>query len=59
MKLDLKQCPFCGADAILIYCEHGIGANWAVECSDVHAHRIEFSGPQDEVINEWNRRAEE
>ena len=56
---ELKPCPFCGADAILIYCVHGIGANWAVECSDVHAHRIEFSGPQDEVINEWNRRASE
>lgn len=56
---ELKPCPFCGADAILIYCVHGIGANWAVECSDVHTHRIEFSGPQDEVINEWNRRVKE
>lgn len=53
---ELKLCPFCGAKANLLYCVHGIGANWAVECSEVYAHRIEFSGPQDEIINEWNRR---
>ena len=52
----LKPCPFCGAKAMLVYCVHGIGANWAVECVDTHAHRMEFSGTQDEVIKEWNRR---
>ena len=55
----LEPCPFCGAKAILVYCTHGIGANWGVECTETHAHRIEFSGTQDEVIREWNRRVKE
>ena len=25
---ELKPCPFCGAKAILVYCVHGVGANW-------------------------------
>lgn len=55
----LKPCPFCGAKAMLVYCVHGVGANWGVECTETHAHRIEFSGTQDEIIKEWNRRAKE
>lgn len=56
---DLKPCPFCGAKAMLVYCVHGVGANWGVECTETHAHRMEFGGTQDEVIKEWNRRAKE
>lgn len=54
---ELKPCPFCGARANLLYCPRGVSACWAVECSEVYAHRIEFGGTQEEVINEWNRRA--
>lgn len=53
----IKPRPFCGAKAHLAYCVHGIGADWAVECSEIHAHRMEFDGTPDEVIKEWNRRA--
>ena len=28
---DLKPCTFCGAKAMLVYCVHGVGANWGVE----------------------------
>lgn len=56
---ELKLCPFCGAKAILVYCTHGIGANWGVECTETHAHRMEFGGTQDEVIKEWNRRVKQ
>lgn len=55
----LKPCPFCGAKAMLVYCVHGIGANWGVECTETHAHRMEFGGTQDEVIKEWNQRVKE
>lgn len=55
----LKPCPFCGAKAMLVYCVHGAGVDWGVECTETHAHRIEFSGTQDEVIKEWNRRVKD
>ena len=55
----LKPCPFCGAKAMLVYCVHGVGANWGVECTETHAHRMEFGGTQDEVIKEWNMRVKE
>lgn len=54
---EIKPCPFCGKPAYLEYVPHGIGANWAVTCTDTYAHRIEFSGTQDEVMKEWNKRA--
>lgn len=55
--IEIKPCPFCGAPAYLEYVVHGIASNWSVTCTDTYAHRMEFSGTQDEVIKEWNRRS--
>lgn len=55
MSEELKPCPFCGSDDLLVVSCAPLG--WQVECADCYATGPAM-GSQAETREAWNRRAE-
>ena len=51
---DLRPCPFCGSDGVLV----SYGAGLRVECSVPRCAIGPLANPEAEAIAAWNRRAE-
>ena len=70
MNEELKPCPFCGGEAVLMHMDYGDGylpevqTVWGVYCrKDLssehgHGHYIDNYATEQEAIDAWNRRAD-
>lgn len=63
MSEQLKRCPFCGGDAVLVKGGYGlfnpVPHDFAVKCTDCGASTMRFSASEKGAIEAWNRRASE
>lgn len=58
--MELKDCPFCGAEAEFTpfeYGDHNSGNDFTVRCTGPEGHRLDHVGPKEELIPIWNSRA--
>ena len=56
--VELKPCPFCGADARVNRVPYNGRTHYYVECSNGCVEQIFPFMTEEEAIEEWNRRAD-